>query len=329
MFFVQNKVDYLDEAEREESLRFNSRVIAEVPGAGEVEIFPLSAKTALKASQENDGDLLKSSGLPDFLRRLDDFLLREQGVFLLQSTLKNLLKLVNDEISSRELEKNLLLRPREDLAPRISLFQEEMALLRRERDEMVYLVEGDFKSLVREGLDLHVEELKKKAVPLLLRRYKDFCAENAYMDGHSFQKATADFIGSLIRESFSEWRWQEEKILSSQFDPLSTLYRDKTNAVVQRILRKAGDIFELELSAMEAELGLEEEGEFWFKIEDQPTDIEVLFGTFAKILPRKISHRITIRQNREKLLELFDRHCGRVRYDFYLRLQKSFNSLRV
>jgi len=329
VFFVQNKIDYLDKEEREESLAFNASVISEALGGKRVEIFPLSAKAALKAALENDPVSLEKSGLPAFTRRLEDFLLREKGALLLQSTLRNLLKLINDEISGQELERSLLTRPWEDLDSRLSAFEEEMALLRRERDEMMYLVDGDFKSLVNEVLDMHVEEFKRNTAPALLQSYNDFCARNAHLDGSSFQKALWGFVENLILDSFTEWRLEEEEILSSRFNELKDIYRDKANAIARRILEKAGDIFEIGLSAMEADLALEEEGEFWFKLEDRPTDIEMFFGAVTKNLPRKLSHRILARQNREKLLELFDRHCGRVRYDFYLRLQKSFNSLRV
>lgn len=329
VFFVQNKIDYLDPEEREESLAFNASVISEALGGKGVEIFPLSAKTALRAALENDPSSLEKSGLPAFTRRLEDFLLREKGAVLLQSALRNLLKLVNDEVSGQELEKSLLTRPWEDLESRLAAFEGEMALLRRERDEMMYLVDGDFKAMVQDMLDLHVEEFKREVAPALLQRYNDFCARNAHLDGSSFQKALKDFVQDLILDSFTEWRLEEEEALSSRFNELKDIYRDKANAIARRVLEKAGDIFEIELSAMEADLALEEEGEFWFKLEDRPTDIEMFFGAITRTLPRRLSHHILARQNRERLLELFDRHCGRVRYDFFLRLQKSFNALRV
>lgn len=329
IFFVQNKVDYLDPEELEESLRFNADVIAGALQRERVEIFPLSAKKALKAASGNDNRLMEESLLPGFTRRLEDFLLKEKGAALLQSVLKNLLKILNDEMSGLELEKALLLRPWEDLQDRLNLFGEEMSRLRRERDEMMYLLDGDFKSLVSDALDAQVEEFKKEALPALLRRYDEFCAANADLGGHAFQKEIVRFVKELILDSFTEWRYQEEEQLSSRFQEIREIYRDKANAIVSRILEKAGDIFEIELSGIETEIGLEEEGEFWFKLEDRQTDIEMFFGAFTKVMPRRISHRILARQNREKLLELFDRHCGRVRYDFFLRLQKSFNSLRV
>lgn len=54
----------------------------------------------------------------------------------------------------------------------------------------------------------------------------------------------------------------------------------------------------------------------------------MFIGAVAKALPKKLSHRILKKQKREALLLLFDRHCGRARYDFYLRLQKSVELLR-
>lgn len=57
------------------------------------------------------------------------------------------------------------------------------------------------------------------------------------------------------------------------------------------------------------------------------SDLETIIGTVAMSLPAKHSHRLPRKSKKEDLLMLFDRHCGRVRCDFYLRLQKSVNAL--
>jgi len=47
--FVQNKIDYLNEAERRESLEFSREIISKSIGLANVEIYQLSAKQALQA----------------------------------------------------------------------------------------------------------------------------------------------------------------------------------------------------------------------------------------------------------------------------------------
>lgn len=90
-----------------------------------------------------------------------------------------------------------------------------------------------------------------------------------------------------------------------------------------------GETFELELPTIRLEVELAREGEFWFKLGEHATDLEMFVGALVRLLPGFISRRFVKRKWEKELMVLFDRHCGRVRYDFYLRIQKSFNALRL
>lgn len=52
VFFVQNKIDRLDEAEWQESLEFSRKIIQTAPGLEKVQVYPLSAKLALEAKKK-------------------------------------------------------------------------------------------------------------------------------------------------------------------------------------------------------------------------------------------------------------------------------------
>ncbi|NPV58752.1 MAG: hypothetical protein HPY75_03690 [Actinobacteria bacterium] len=53
--------------------------------------------------------------------------------------------------------------------------------------------------------------------------------------------------------------------------------------------------------------------------------IQVMKLTFSPA--DEIRETFSEKSKKEELLMLFDRHCGRVRYDFFLRLQKSVGKL--
>ncbi len=74
---VLNKVDTQEPAERDVTLRFLRRVLAEQAGLpAETEIFPISARTALRALQDEDPTALELSGVPAL----------EQGLLTLLAT---------------------------------------------------------------------------------------------------------------------------------------------------------------------------------------------------------------------------------------------------
>lgn len=136
VFFVQNKVDYLELSDLEESLAFNRRVISEAVGLDDLGIYPLSAWMALRAATGGDGAQLEKSGLWGFLAVLDEFLMKEKGRLLLESGALMLCRLLDEEYASLELELALLNRPREELQLKVSAFREQMERIRREREEV-------------------------------------------------------------------------------------------------------------------------------------------------------------------------------------------------
>ena len=65
LYFVLNKVDYLDPAEQSQALGFLHNALGDALGpAEEAAIFPLSARRALEAVATSDGTALEASGLP-------------------------------------------------------------------------------------------------------------------------------------------------------------------------------------------------------------------------------------------------------------------------
>lgn len=329
VFFVQNKIDYLEPGEREESLAFNRQAVSGALGLDDVRIHPLSAKTALRAAVDGDVSRLELSGLPAFSSFLEDFLMKEKGRVLLESNIKNLKKALGDESAAIELEKALLAHPLDELEEKIASFHEQMGLVAREREETRILIEGDHKRLVQDVLDADVERLKERETEPLLRRFDAFFEENSHLSGSALAEKLGGFIQDEIREVFTAWRHEEEERLSREFNLMAKRHMDKANSISNRILEIAGGLFGLSLPHLEAQLDLSEEGEFWFKMGEPPSDLEVIFGAVAKAMPRKLSHRLLKKSKKEDLLMLFDRHCGRVRYDFYLRLQKSVGILSL
>ncbi len=329
LFFVLNKVDYLEPADLEESLEFNRQALREALEQGSVQLYPISARNALEAVMRGDERALQRSGLPDFAEHLREFLAGEKGRVLLQSGMRNARKALSDAVAALELEGNLLRRSREDLEEKMGLFREQMRSLAREREELRYLMEGDYRALVRDGLDKDTEVFRHEAEGALSARFEAFFEERSRLSATALLEELGVFVREEIRELFTTWQREEESRLASAFEEIARRYRDRANSLANRILETAGELFGVSFPRLDADFSLSDEGEFWFKLEDVPSDLEILVSALARSLPRKFSHRWLRKSKREELMLLFDRHCGRVRYDFQLRLQKSTNALSL
>ena len=86
LFFVVNKSDQVCDRDREESMEFTHSILCSDLNRQDVMLHPLSARCALEAKTDNDGDKLEQSLLPQFEEQLKSFLLHEKGIVLLQLT---------------------------------------------------------------------------------------------------------------------------------------------------------------------------------------------------------------------------------------------------
>jgi len=82
IFLVLNKVDALDAADVAEVVAYASGKLRDI--VGDRQIFPLSARQAMKAKTSDDDAALKASGMLDFERALGEFLVRDRGRVVLQ-----------------------------------------------------------------------------------------------------------------------------------------------------------------------------------------------------------------------------------------------------
>ncbi len=89
LFFVMNKIDYLDESELEQALSFYKRVLSEqIEWDGEIPVFCVSARKGLDARTDKDLQNWTSSGLEQLESFLVEFLAGEKFNALMDAVLR-------------------------------------------------------------------------------------------------------------------------------------------------------------------------------------------------------------------------------------------------
>jgi hypothetical protein len=71
-----------------------------------------------------------------------------------------------------------------------------------------------------------------------------------------------------------------------------------------------------------------EKSRFSFKFKDEPVGLEILQETVTGLLPRSLTKGMLIKRLQENVVELVDKHCGRLRWDFHQRLQEIAREFR-
>lgn len=129
------------------ALEFIKKIIEEQTGYENINIIPLSAKTALEGKLKNDEKMLSASNFPEFTRLLEQFLLTEKGTAMLKAACKKGIGAAGELLMGMELEIKALTIPLEELHSKISLFDRMVEELNQEQQDNKYIFKGELEKV--------------------------------------------------------------------------------------------------------------------------------------------------------------------------------------
>ena len=330
IFFIQNKIDYLSDEERQESTEFSKRVIEEALGRDGIEIYPLSAKVALEGKVSGDQELLEKSRLPEFDRVLSEFLMKAKGKTVLESAVRSAKKLLSDEELAIQLEAQAVATPLEVLEKKIATFQEKMEEIKQDREDTRYYFDGEIQRVI-DMLDRDLERLKQKEIPRLLEGLEKIGQENKDKPVGEYVKLMEQALHDGIVRTFDEWVMKEEDRLNEHYSKISKRFSERTNEVIDAIVQASTELFDIKLERFRSDEAIVSESSLYYMVGEPPKffDLEGAFDFFSqKILPTKLSKGRVLKDIRKRLPREIDKNCGRVRWDFMDRVKRSFLNFR-
>ncbi|WP_448384038.1 dynamin family protein [Desulfosoma sp.] len=330
IFFIQNKIDYVDPEEREESLEFSKQVLKEVIRDGEIRILPLSAKLALEGRIKGDEGKVAQCYFPQLEAVLTRFLTQEKGRVLLQSALQSARKILNDVEFSVQLEQKAIEMPLQDLEQRITLFQKELQKIQRDREENGYYFEAEIKRIM-DWLDRELKRLQKDHLPELMEQLRQEGEKHQHLPVSRYVEKMETVLNEGIIHTFDDWIVQQEKALNEEFARVSRQYSDRTNQVIDRLIQASAKLFDIPFETIQTDESLRSDSRFYYLLGDPPRffDIAGAVDFFSrKLMPKSFSQKKVLNDLMKKLPERIDANCGRVRSDFMRRLQESFLEFR-
>lgn len=326
LFFVLNKIDYVDEAERQEALDFTAEVLQGNLATQKVMIFPLSAKLALEGKANGGSALLSASLLPQFEDHLRQFLYQEKGRVLLISCLNGALKALNDSTLALQVERQASAIPLKELEEKIARFHLELQGLEKEREMSLLLLDGRIKGVMVE-LTGDLETFKRETLVRLRREVEAEFHRKSRL-ALDLRKEMEAFLFAALRDVFTDWRRQEIDQLALLLADTHQEFAGRINGILERLTQLTARIFDFSLRGFAAEETFVEKSRFWFKFKEEPVGLEILQMTVTSLLPRALTKGLLLKKLLENMAELVDRHCGRLRYDFQQRLQELARDFR-
>ncbi len=326
LFFVLNKIDYVEAPERQEALEFTAQVLQANLGTEKIAIFPLSAKLAMGGKSNGHPELLEASLLPEFENHLRQFLYQEKGRVLLISCISGALKALTDSTLALKVERQASSLSLQELEEKVGKYNEEWRGLEKEREISLMLLDGRIKGMETEVRD-DLASFKGETLARLTRAVEETFQQKS-RSAPDLRQEMEEFLFGELRDVFTAWRRQEIDKLAQRLAEVHQEFAGRINAILERLTQLTARIFDFSLRGFAAEEAFTEKSQFWFKFKEDPVGLEILQMTVTSLLPRALTKGMVRKKLLENVGELVDKHCGRLRWDFQQRLQEIAREFR-
>ncbi|MFN3533332.1 MAG: dynamin family protein [Candidatus Brocadia sp.] len=324
IFFVLNKIDNLTPKEIEEIAAFNKQVLEEM-GFTVQEIWPISAREALKAKTTNNDVQLSQSGLLNLEDALGNFLSLEKGKIVLNTAISKTKRIISQMLSQIAIEKKTMEASGEELENKINTFHHLVTNLKQDREDMKYLLKGE-----SEKLCLKVEEmlkvLEERETPRIKQCLADFYEKNQDLNPTVLRDELQKVIKEEIVKGFDAFRKDTEKVISNTIQETFNRFTRRSNNIINEFKTAAEILFEVSMEQCEFSVELARDTGFYYMVQEYtaPTEEEVK-SILRAFLPKSISRKMVLNEMMEWVSSDVSRNCGRIRSDLTARIGKTID----
>lgn len=322
-FFILNKIDYLADADRSRALDFVVKTLQDKVGWTGVKVFPLSARRALEGRQAGRDEMLADSGLPEFSSELATFLMQEKGRAVLAAAAGKGRSVLRELRNGVELELGALSTPLAELVGKIQLFDRMVQELEQEQQDNAYLLRGELDRLFAR-LEEEIKNFQEEQYYHITRKLEEFYRQNKAFGAKALLEQMEGELYRLLRQAFAEWQPALEKTVNESYNKLVARFVRKANRLVQQLVEQSASIFQVQVAGFSSVDALTAETRLYYKFGDDaallaqdPLQVGALF------LPRLVLGPLIWGRIKRRVLRELDKNCGRVRYDYLERVEKS------
>lgn len=322
-FFILNKMDAVSNDDLQDVIEFNKKLL-ENELDREIEIVPISALMALNAKKNNNAEELEQSNIAAVEERIIGVLKKEKWRILGLSIVNTLIRFSNEIETKFKLQQRADEMSLEDLEKKIDEFKEFTKLISKYKEENDFVLKGKIDTLVK-LIDEHIERLKAEKLPSLIDNTLNVFQEKLKkkLKTEQLDEEMKENMKQEIQAIFTEFEDKERDVISSNIDVIYDDLAERTNSVIKKIVDTASSIFEVDLQPFVNAENLSEHSDFSFKFEDQLEALAII-GTFIrKKLPLFMGKIVVEKHIKTATQEIFDRHCGRMRYAFVKNIQET------
>lgn len=298
LLVVVNKIDQLDGADRELAVDFVRSAVRELLSGREGELFAVSARTG-----EGIGTL---SGR---LKRLAD---EEREALLLRSVAGLARGAAADAAQAARFEAHAIELPLHELASRADMFEQRISELRATGAEAGELLDRGIERALEEHVNRPLREHAGREEERLRRALRTY-AESRTRSPRELSAELHSWIDTTVRAEFERLVPRFEATIADELTELERRYATRVERVLEQVQEVAEDVFGARATNVLPETGLRTSSRFSFKLTDVEHALDILVGFGRTITPGALGRRLVMREAEQRLIDMTDRHAGRLR----------------
>lgn len=273
---------------------------------------------------EEDPKKLDRSGLPAFEDSLRRFLHKEKGKAFLQTMTASLLRYISDESMAWRLEQEAAKLSLDELRAKVAQFEEFVRRTEKDAEEHRFILNGQIRKM-HDALDRDLNALKRERVLPLLTTIESHFREKTRSgaDSRNLESELEELLYQEILDTFSVFREQAARKLADALEAIYLDLAERTNRTITAIVNLAATLFAVELKPFTSVEKLTNKSDFYFLLKDDPDAIALIRLGFRSAMPMFITRGLILRRIKSMAQEIFERHCGRVRYDLITRIDET------
>jgi small GTP-binding protein len=297
--FVVNKIDHLDHADREVAIEFVRSGLRKLLGQAGSDVFAVSAR--------------HGEGLGPLAARLRRLAAEEREMLLLRSVAGLSQSVAEGGAQAARFEARAIELPLDELADRARRFEQRMAELRAASGEASDLLEQGTKRLLSERVNEPLREYASREGPRLRTQLHAHIARTTAKSPRELSFELERWIDATVRREFSELVPRFEAAIADELTELEDRYAERVRRILEQVQEVAEEVFGARAGSLLPATGLRAPSRFSFKLRDVEHALDILVGFGRTLTPGALGRRLVSRDAERRLIEMADRHAGRLR----------------
>lgn len=255
LFFVLNKIDYLNAGELEEALAFYKCILADEVGWNhEFPVFCVSARKGLEARTTGDPGGWPASGMAQLESFLVDYLAREKFSALADAVSRRALEFIDAALMEAGIALQALNLPRQELEEKIAVFEQSLKQAENERRLIQDVLEGD-KKRVTAFVEEQALELARHAESFLKEIMCGGAVVRSY--GRSSKTGIQQAWAEAIPDFFEEQREALNDRVKARLLECLSPHEQRLSQLLETLRHTAADLFRVPYKPLSPEEVLE------------------------------------------------------------------------